>query len=158
MEEQDSKNKLEKFKIALDFLKFEATMNWQMFNAFLIGNNIFIVVIATIYSKNHSNYPLFLTIGIIGSIISAMWFITFRRNTDWYKFRMKQAKDAESEFVNIYKDDKWYLLNREAKDFAEGHKIKGLNNRTTGYGLILTYFIVYLILIFYSLFQICFQC
>lgn len=158
MKDQEINNKLEKLKLTLDFLKLEATVDWQIFNAFLIGNNIFIVIIATLYSKDDNNYLLFAIIGFVGILISALWFFTFRRNTDWYRYRMRQAKKAETDFVNAINDNEWYLLNRDAENFANGSKIKGFKNKTTGFGMIIIYMLLYGILIFFSLFQILSKC
>src|SRR5437016_2743904 len=111
----DCKYELEKYKITLDFLKFEATTLWQIFNAFFVGNAIFISIISAAIIKNDNekfNFILLLISAVIGLFISILWYGTFRSNTNWYYFRMQQqAKKSEKHFVKCIGDSDWYLLN-----------------------------------------------
>ena len=54
-------------------------------------------------------------VGILGIIISALWYGTLSRNLSYYKFRMAQARKAEP------KD--WTLLKKGEK-FAKGIQVK----------------------------------
>lgn len=145
---------LEKYKIALDFLKFEATTLWQIFNSFFIGSTIFISILGTLLKNYTENYGLFLIVGVIGFLITVLWFGTFRRNAHWYHFRMKQAKKAEEDYTNSINDQEWYLLNRSANYFADGSKIEGFKNNIAGYVMIVIFMLIYVSLIVWSVFNI----
>lgn len=149
---------LEKYKITIDFLKFEATTLWQIFNAFFIGSSIFISLLGILLKADSTNYCLLLIVGIIGLLISILWFATFRRNGDWYNYRMNQAKRAEEDYVKSINDDEWYLLNRKAKTFADGRQIKGFKNNFSGYGMIVIFMSIYISLITWALFNIACKC
>lgn len=145
---------LEKYKITIDFLKFEASTLWQIFTAFFIGHNILAVIIIELLTNEKAqplNYPLLFFIGIAGLIIAFLWLATFKRNSDWYNFRMEQAKRAEADYVKMIEDDDWYLLNREAEKFADGYKIKGLRNSISANAMIIVFITIYIALIIYSL-------
>lgn len=117
---------LEKYKITLDFLKFEATTLWQIFNAFFIGHAIFLGFIGSaIAAKEWNNiHPCILIIAsLVGLALLCPWYKTFSANSEWYYFRMAQARKAEKKFVDNIKDAEWYLLNKEANQFAEGSKV-----------------------------------
>jgi len=147
----DSKYALEKYKITLDFLRFEATTLWQIFNAFFIGNAIFVAFISTALVKyNDINFALLLVAGIFGLILSTLWFITTYTNGKWYYFRMTQSKNAERNFVKCNNDDSWFLLNNEAESFANSQfKIK-----YAAYTMIAIFIITHAIIIICSLIKL----
>jgi hypothetical membrane protein len=136
-------------------LRFEATTLWQIFNTFFIGHAIFIGFVSTALVKNKINdinFVLLLIAGIVGLLLSLLWLGTFHGNSKWYYFRMKkQAKKAESSFVNCIKDDNWYLLNKKAKKFANRIQFK---NKNAGYGMIIIFILIYLFIILWSLYKI----
>jgi len=124
--EDNCKFELEKYKITLDFLKFEATTLWQIFSAFFVAHAIFISFVLTVLANNNTDkikFVLLLIASIVGLILAIIWLGTFIGNSDWYYFRMAQAKNAEKIFINWSKDDKWYLLNKEAFRFVKGKEI-----------------------------------
>ena len=154
----DPKDKdLEKYKITLDFLKFEATILWQIFGAFFIGNNIFIVIVAGLFKDNSNNHWLFLIAGLVGISISILWLGTFRRNSDWYRFRMGQAKEAEEKWCTSTSED-WYLLNKGAEKFANGSDIKGFKNNISAIVMISIFMLLYSTLILWSVFHLLCTC
>ena len=141
----------EEYKVALDFLKFEANTLWQIFNAFFIGNNIFLVLVVMILtSENGTNWTLILGSGVLGFITAVLWLLTFRRNSDWYAYRMKQAKRAEKVYLKNIKKSKWSLLNKDAKIFADSYNIRGMKNNQAGELMIALYLITYSIVIIWA--------
>ena len=148
----EGKNELEKFKIALDFLRFEATTLWQIFNAFFVAHAVFIGFILSTFVKNKPeeiNIVLFLMTGIVGLLLAILWFGTFHANSKWYYFRMVyQAKKAEEAFVNSIKDDKWFLLNKDAEHFGNNNSC--ISNKFAGYCMIAIFIIIYLLIILWS--------
>ncbi len=85
MEERDYL--IEKYKITLDFLKFEATILWQIFSAFFVANSIIIGFVVNSLTENDSckvNTQLILFAGIVGVILSVFWLLTFYSNSQWY--------------------------------------------------------------------------
>ena len=137
---------LEKYKIHLEFLKFEATILWQIFNAFFIANAVFIGFIATSFNEAGKSFILLFWAGVAGLILSLLWLITFSGNSKWYYFRMKQTKDAEKKFTDCINDDKWYLLNKEAETFSK--TISSVSNKYAGYLMILLFIVIYIAIIF----------
>ena len=152
------KMELEKYKITVDFLKFEATTLWQIFNAFFIGNNIFVAIIFVLLKDNQHNHLLFLGIGIVGMLIAGLWLATFKRNAHWYSYRMIQAKAAEENLMKTVPENDWFLLNKDAKKFADGPEIKGLKNNTSGKWMIFTFMLIYGFAIFWALFHLLCDC
>lgn len=150
------KVELEKYKITLDFLKFEATTLWQIYNAFFVGHAIFIGFISTaLVGKGFENvnFVLLLLGGIIGFILSFLWLGSFHGNSRWYYFRMGQAKDSEEKFVDSINDPNWYLLNKDAAKFANGIK-----NKYAGYGMIFIFMTIYFFIILWSIIKLNCNC
>jgi len=147
----NSKYALEKYKITLDFLRFEASTLWQIFNAFFIGNAIFIAFISSALVKyNDINFALLLVAGIFGLILSILWLITTYTNGKWYYFRMLQSKNAERNFVKNNNEDSWFLLNNDAENFANNQfKIK-----YAAYSMIAIFIIIHTIIIICSLIKL----
>ena len=154
-------NDFDKYRITVEFLKYEGTMLWQIFNSFFIANTIFIGFVSAFFVKNQSqsiNYSLLMISGIIGLMVAFFWLITFTGNSRWYYFRMKQAKKAESNVING--NDSWCLLTKEGEEFAR--KIKtgsfGLTNKNAGILLISIFIFIYIVLIICSLCYLCCKC
>ncbi len=112
---------LEKYKIAIDFLKFEATTLWQIFNAFFVAHAIFIGFVSTSFIEGKQQNPIVLLIsGFVGLLLAMLWYGTFHANSKWYYFRMnEQAKPAETAFIECCKDSKWSLLTKDGEKFAK---------------------------------------
>lgn len=148
-------NRFEKFKITLDFLKFEATILWQIFSAFFVAHSIIVgFLIDHLKEQNYNdiNWGLFLFFGILGVILSIFWLMTFNSNSQWYYYRMEQAKRDE---LNLCCENDWYLLNKEAEKFSKNLPLK---NKIGGYGIIVTFILVYIISICFSIFRMSCKC
>lgn len=152
VKQSDGKFELEKFKVTLDFLRFEATTLWQIFSAYFVAHAIIIGFISSAFVKNKAeeiNIVLLLIAGIVGLLLAILWFGTFHANSKWYYYRMgNQAKKAEEEFVTSIKDDKWFLLNKDAEQFAKKNSF--ISNKSAGYCMITVFIIIYLIIILWS--------
>lgn len=88
----ECKYELEKFKITLDFLRFEATTLWQIFSAYFVAHTIIIGFISSAFVKNKAediNIVLLLIAGIVGLLLAILWLGTFRGNSKWYYYRWK---------------------------------------------------------------------
>ena len=149
-EKQDA---LEEYKLILDFLKFEATMLWQIFSVFLVAHTIFLSFIGvSIADKkiDEINFVLLLLLGVVGLILAVLWLGTFSGNSKWYYYRMKrQAKVSERKYVKYSKDKNWFLLNQDSE------KVKSLiSNKNAGYGMIITFIICYFLIVIWSLIKI----
>ncbi|HEX7414517.1 MAG TPA: hypothetical protein VF411_10785 [Bacteroidia bacterium] len=153
------KYELEKYKIALDFLKFEATTLWTIFNAFFLAHAIFIGFVSTSFVEGKIQYPyLLLFSGIVGLFLAILWFRTFHSNSNWYSFRMEQAKRDEKKFVDCIKDKEWNLLTKDAEKFANSNSCLGIKNKCAGYSMITVFILIYLFIIFCSVCKISFNC
>jgi len=151
----DPENILEKYKITIDFLKFEATTLWQIFNAFFTANAVFVAFIATALATHEDiNYILLLIASVLGLLMCILWFCNTYTNSNWYHFRMIQAKATEKKLTECHLDDEWFLLNREAEKFATTQ----FKNKNIAYCMIGIFFIVHLSIVVYSIFQIGVNC
>ena len=151
--EENTEILLEKYKITLDFLKFEATILWQIFSAFFVAHAIIIGFVVSSLTENDSckvNTQLILFAGIVGVILSVFWLLTFYSNSQWYYFRMKQAKSDETNLDKDLSKDDWSLLNNEAEKFANNIPLK---NKLGGYGIIVTFLLIYIITICFASFR-----
>jgi hypothetical protein len=61
----------------------------------------------------------------------------------------KQAKIAETKFTECAGDKEWFLLNKEAENFSSGIK-----NKFAGYGMIITFIVIYLLIILFSIIKL----
>lgn len=110
--------KLEKYKLALGLLTFEAQFLWTIFSTFLLVHAIFLgFIVQTAFKENsffNYNLPCFLA-GIVGIILVMPWYGTFRRNSDFYILRMAQSRESEPE--------DWNLVAGVGQKFADGQKV-----------------------------------
>ena len=138
---ENCKDALEQYKITLEFLKFEGTTLWQIFNAFLTSNAIFLgFVFTTLASKEKHNYFIILGACVVGIILAFLWLASFYNNSKWYYYRIKnQAKPAEENYVKCIKNNTWFLLNKEAENYHPGIK-----NKYVGYLMIGLFMVTYL--------------
>lgn len=155
----DVKIELEKFKITLDFLKFEATTLWQIFSAFFVAHALLLNSISTLFTKSNgdkSEFAFIFILGISGLFLALLWFGTFCGNSNWYSYRMnKQAKPSEESYVKSIADDNWFLLNNDAEEEAKKSTVK---NKYAGYGMISVFIIIYVLIVGWSLFKMCCDC
>lgn len=106
-------NKIEKYNAALELLKYEGEIGWQM-NILFIALN---VGLATVIGDKgfEKNSLLLMFMSFVGIIINLYWLWTFNRNSKYYNFRMAQARAAEPKH--------WNLLAVNGYLFSKGEKI-----------------------------------
>lgn len=155
-----SNHELEKLKITVDFLKFEATTLWQIFSAFFVAHALILNCISTLYTKQGESITeniFIFTLGVVGLLLALLWLGTFNANSKWYYYRMKeQAKKSEEAFVKSINDSEWFLLNNDAEKQAQ--RISTISNKNAGYHMIGIFLIIYILIIGWSFCQICSNC
>lgn len=109
----------EKYEAALNLLFYEGQMLWQIMTAFMLIHTVILGFISQIIYKGESinifnNLPCFVG-GVLGLILIFPWWGTFERNSDYYHFRMAQAKEAEP--------NDWKLLMDDGENFAKGNQV-----------------------------------
>ena len=113
--------KIEKYKISIELLKYEGEMLWQIMSVYMVINTILLGFISQLAFKNSNEYspmyhPICFSASVFGLIILLPWLGTFIRNSDYYFFRMAQAKESEP--------DEWNLLKKDGANFAKGNQVK----------------------------------
>jgi len=119
--DKDEKD-IEKYKITLELLKYEGEMLWQILTVYMLVNTIIIGFVSQIKVDNVTIFtfkPILFFAGVFGLLLTLPWLGTFIRNSEYYHFRMAQAKQAEP------KD--WRLLRDQGQKFAQGDQIT-INN------------------------------
>ena len=157
MKKEEENNETEKYQASIELLFYEGQMLWQIMSTFMVINTIFLGFVSSqLDFKTNSgfeyNLACFLA-GIFGLLLLIPWWGTFLRNSDYYHFRMSQAKIAEPA--------NWKLLKDNGESFAEGHKVKigtkthriswfgrNMKNKRAIYWLISIFMVIYLSLIF----------
>ena len=146
---------------ALDLLKFEGEMLWSILSVFLVVNTILIGFIGQYISTHEEkiakegSWPCFIG-SVMGLILMVPFYGTFLRNSQYYKFRMEQAKALE--------DRQYPLLRKDGKKFSKGKmaKANGKNIRLSWIGremtnkkaaswMIFLFAFAYLGILFYTL-------
>jgi hypothetical protein len=99
-------NKMERYKMLLDLMKYHQTVIWGSFTAFALTHSIFLGVFARyaievgLTTSPQSHW------GVIGSAAMGLvlwlpWYVTYQRSNFYFLFRLEQAKRAEPEGLNI---------------------------------------------------------
>lgn len=149
--------KIKKYEFSIQLLIFEGQMLWTILTAFLVTNTILLGFIGQMVSNLKpvafgTNWPCFIA-GLLGFLLIIPWIGTFLRNSDYYHFRMEQAKETEPEGYS--------LLTERGEKFAEGSQVAVnnksvrighfaciLKNKRAVYILLITFSILYLFIIF----------
>lgn len=115
------RDKVDLYKLAHQTVLNEAHILWQSSNIFLVANTLLAAFIGSglldpekniIYKPNPSLFLL----SIIGLFISVLWWGSYRRTSNYYKFRMAQATQREPEG--------WNLFDGDGKNFANGDMVE----------------------------------
>ena len=101
---------------------------WHLSQVFLVANTFLAGFIGTNFNEinTNSNNVGFFLISIIGFIVSVLWLLSYSRISNYYKFRIAQAKQREPEGWMLYKEDAYF--------FSEGIKIQ-IDDRSYGLGI-----------------------
>ncbi len=125
----EEEKQLKRYDSAIQLLIYEGQMLWTILASFLVTNTILLGFIGQMVSNMKpiifsSNWPCFIA-GIFGFVLMFPWTGTFMRNSDYYHFRMEQAKEAEP--------DDYKLLKDRGETFAEGSNVV-INGKTARIG------------------------
>lgn len=148
--EKLTSSKLELYKLALQKEMNEGQIMWQSSQGFLIANTIIFGFISQIIFKNDKqinftpNFGIF-SLAFLGFIVCILWLGTYMRRSNYYKFRMAQARQREP------KD--WYLVKDEGRFFAEGDTIE-IEGEKYNLGIGRIFKTSHIIIVFISLFML----
>jgi hypothetical protein len=115
------KDKIRLYDLALNNAINEGRILWQSSQAFLVANTVIAGFISqTIFNDNHelifkSNLGIFF-LAIIGLLLTILWYGSYERRSNYYKFRVAQARQREP--------DNWNLVRGDGKYFSEGDTIE----------------------------------
>jgi len=115
----ENKNKSEdKYQSALEHVRYEGQLLWQIFGAFLLAHTVFLAfllqsALGREQIVGYSSGSFFAS--LVGFLLCIPWIASYLRSSAYYEFRMAQAKEAEP--------DSWNLLKRNGEKFAEGEEV-----------------------------------
>jgi hypothetical protein len=99
-------NDRDRYSVAVEQVRFEGHLLWQIFGAFLLAQTVFLAFLLPAFSQEvlHSRPSVFIS-AFVGLLLCVPWFATYRRSSDYYCFRMAQARELEPEGWNILRGD-----------------------------------------------------
>ena len=83
----------EKYEIIIELIKYESERLWQVFHLYLIAHALFLGLYFNLQAK--SDYHMVNFIGILGILLCIPWAGGYFRHSQWYIFRMNDAKEIE---------------------------------------------------------------
>ncbi|WP_297488095.1 hypothetical protein [Thermococcus sp.] len=87
-----------KYSVALELVKYEGQLLWQIFGAFLIAHTVFLSFLlqSLLTTPLTGQYqPSRFIAALVGLFLCIPWASSYFRSSDYYIFRMAQARDAE---------------------------------------------------------------
>ncbi len=131
MQTPPSSPQLNGYQESLELVRYEGSLLWQIFGAFLLAHTVFLgfALSLALTEDALAQWQLgsFL-LGLMGLLLCLPWWSCFRRNSIYYIFRMAQAREKEP--VG------WDLVAGKGKRLAEGecvqvggecHQIRGVS-------------------------------
>ena len=114
---EDQEIQFERYKIAVEQVRYEGKLGWDNFRTFLIVHTIFIGFLAKDVFERQDTYSVdSLFTSIIGILLCIPWFATKIRNDSYYEFRMAQARELEP--------DAWSYFKGKGQEFSAGKYVK----------------------------------
>ena len=109
--------KLDRHQVAIDWVKYEGDLLWQVFGAFLLAHTVFVAfLLQAVLDKNlPADHPSGFWAGLMGLVLCLPWFSAYLRSSKYYEFRIAQAKESEPH--------DWEILRGAGEDFAEGKPV-----------------------------------
>jgi len=97
------KSTYDRYRAALEHVRYEGQLLWQIFHAFLLAHTVFLsFLLNSAFRSESSGYqPAVFFPGLLGLFLCLPWFASYLRSSAYYKFRMAQAKETEPEDWNI---------------------------------------------------------
>jgi len=111
-------DRLELYKLSHALVIHEAQAQWNVSALFVLANSVLAGFIGTNLLQTNKPQPEILTLKIlvgIGLTLTILWFFSNLRTSNWYRFRMAQAKQREP--------DGWMLFNDDAENESKGDTI-----------------------------------
>lgn len=144
----NDKDKLELYKAALEHTRYEGSLLWQIFGAFLLVHTIFMAFIFQAIEFEGERQWGIIIAGVAGLLMCIPWSASYFRSSKYYELRMAQARQAEPE--------DWNLIREVGKDFSDGARVeiegKLYQNRLLGKVIKTKYSVGAIILIFLALY------
>jgi hypothetical protein len=108
----------DRYAHALEQVRYEGQLLWQIFGAFLLAHTVFLAFLLQIAFSNHGTgyQPAVFFPGLLGFFLCLPWFASYSRSSDYYLFRMAQAKNAEPE--------DWNIIRGIGERFSEGSSVE----------------------------------
>jgi hypothetical protein len=107
----------EHYAHALEQVRYEGQLLWQIFGAFLLAHTVFVAFLLQSAFSNTAPgfqasvfYP-----AMLGAILCLPWYATYSRSSDYYIFRMAQAKALEPAG--------WNLIQGQGEQFSAGKPV-----------------------------------
>ena len=87
----------ERFTHALEQARYEGQLLWQIFGAFLLPHTVFVAfLLQSVFNNHMPDYePAVFFPGLLGAVLCLPWYASYSRSSDYYIFRMAQAKAVE---------------------------------------------------------------
>lgn len=107
----------DRYNAALEHVRYEGQLLWQIFGAFLLAHTIFLAFLlpsAAESARWHSAPAVFWPC-VVGLTLCVPWFATYFRSSAYYMFRMAQAAAAEP--------SGWNLLKGDGQRFSDGEEV-----------------------------------
>lgn len=116
MSDNEQNSKHDNYRFAVDLLIYEGQMLWQIITVFMLAHTILIGFIANMVASNNEDnlFPIII-MTICGFILLFPWMGTFLRNSEYYEFRMSQAKSCEPK--------KRKLLRVDGENFSQHNQV-----------------------------------
>lgn len=106
----------DRFAHALEQVRYEGQLLWQIFGAFLLAHTVFLAfILQSAFSLPDGYQAAVFFPGILGAILCLPWFAAYSRSSDYYIFRMAQAKALEPDGGNLIKG--------QGEQFSAGHAV-----------------------------------
>ncbi len=116
----DDNKDLDPYQVILEHVRYEGQLLWQIYGNFLLVHTIFMAFLLQAAFGNSQatsgNRPGAVATSILGLILCIPWLATYLRASDYYAFRMAQARATEPW--------EWNFLKGAGQKFAEGKEVK----------------------------------
>lgn len=102
---------------ALEQVRYEGQLLWQIFGAFLLAHTVFLAFL--LQSSFNTAVPGFQSAvfypALLGALLCLPWYAAYSRSSDYYIFRMTQARSLEPAG--------WNLIQGQGVQFSAGNAV-----------------------------------
>jgi hypothetical protein len=105
----------EAYAEAMQMLRYEGTMLWQRFSAFLIAHGLFTALLSHAILDGRSRSWLVVAGCLAGVLLCVVWLSTFARGNAFFDLRVAQATRFEA--------TEWGIIGGTGKTFSEGGRV-----------------------------------